>query len=244
MNQLDTNASYCLDKRSGQTDTCESTVTWSSGGITFSGTGTLTIGGTGTITMGASAELQLYGSGGAIGSVVFPKIQGGTTTFTSFLGVSGTTDINSTWYTASAGTSKPYMIQTNGSTNAIAWKLPVIQGATISYITAYLNGNALASLPSTMPKLRAYKTALSTGTSSSLLSTTTATDSSASVGAYNVYHTIVYTPDQNNTGLTLNGDYYHATLTGASGGGHVDGGLYVYGISVIYSHTRFAYTIG
>lgn len=250
MNALDTNASYCLDKRSGQSDTCESTVTWSDGGLTFSGSGVLTIGATGNLTMGSAADLELYGSGGAIGSVVFPKIQGGTTTFTAFLSVAdsalptGAASSDTTWRATVPSTAKPYYIQQNGSASALSWKLPVIQGATISAITAYLSGNSVASLPGTMPTVRAYKTTLSSGSSASLLSTTVATDASASTGAYNAYHTIVYTPDQNNTGLSLNGDHFHATLLGASGGGHVDGGLFVYGISVTYSHTRFAYAIG
>lgn len=106
----------------------------------------------------------------------------------------------------------------NASRRVYQIDLPVPDGATITSIVARLTPSGAAiALPSQMPFLGAVRMA-GTGTpmAAHMLAAGLVFDSSPNVGAYNIEHTITYTPDQNNV-VDL-GTYRYGLFLGQSSG--------------------------
>jgi hypothetical protein len=110
------------------------------------------------------------------------------------------TQHGTTRFTASS-TNNPVPVQTDVGGAGMLWfpilNLPIL--GTLSNITLYLRGGHVSThsaLPATMPKLSLVQP----GASPTVIAT--ATDSSASVGAYDAQHTIVLSPALNLASIT------------------------------------------
>lgn len=140
----------------------------------------------------------------------------------------------STRFTAFAG---GVLEQTSvASAGQLDIQIPPVYGAALTGITAYVHGDyglagPHAALPGTMPRLNAQKLGLTTATISAL---GTATDTSATVGAYESYHTIEVTFSPYDFVTT---ESVHASFFGETGANSLAAALYLFGITATYAIT-------
>ena len=188
-------------------------------------------------------------AGGWVASVAFETTKtvvapcSGMRAITSTAGAKATvapTAINFTWQPIAAadsqfdpgGSFNPLSAFT-GVTNHYGYMLPLdpylIQGATLSAATLRMQPNSgHAALPARLPKVALVRVA-STFVLAALLSTGSgyAVDASATLVAYELKHTIVFTPDQNAT-IDKTQNSYFAIVLDEAGTNALAGGAYLH----------------
>lgn len=114
----------------------------------------------------------------------------------------------------------------------------LIDGATVTRCTIDLANPNTLTLPGMMPAIAMVAYDVGTDTWSSLLSTGTQTDTSASVAAYNGLHDIQFTPDQFNI-VDLSKYTYYVVVCPEGGTNGIEG-LSFYRIHIRQTARRFA----
>lgn len=116
----------------------------------------------------------------------------------------------------------------------------LIHGATITSAKLRLKGvNAHGALPLMMPGFSVMRYDAATDTLASLRAAGMVDDTSANVAAYEVIHSITFTPDQNNV-IDREQDYMYWGIVCNEGNTNAQPNLHLYGIQLTMSARRFA----